>query len=177
MIVVDNLGIVKYANPVALATFGLSLEEGIGTSAFAYLHPDDIDRVAAEFLRLLATPGGTIRDSDRAVAANGEVREIEIVSTNALDSAAIAGIIVNGHDVTEHKRYVRELQALEQRFRLAFEDNMAPMIFTDLDDRVIAANDAFCEMIGFAREESSAATRRPSPTPKTSASPRSPTGA
>ena len=41
----------------------------------------------------------------------------------------------------------------EQRFRLAFEDNMAPMIFTDLEDRIVAANDAFCEMIGFAKEE------------------------
>jgi diguanylate cyclase (GGDEF)-like protein/PAS domain S-box-containing protein len=41
----------------------------------------------------------------------------------------------------------------EERFRLAFEDNMAPMIFTDLDDRIIAANDAFCQMIGRTREE------------------------
>jgi len=41
----------------------------------------------------------------------------------------------------------------EQRFQLAFEDNMAPMIFSDLDDLVIAVNDAFCEMIGFTREE------------------------
>ncbi len=153
MIVVDNLGIVKYANPVALATFGLTLEQGIGTSAFAYLHPDDVDRVAAEFLKLLATPGGTIRDTVMAVAANDEQREIEIISTNALDSPAIAGIIVNGRDVTDAKRYVRELEAVEQRFRLAFEDNMAPMIFTDLEDHVIAANDAFCQMIGFDREE------------------------
>jgi diguanylate cyclase (GGDEF)-like protein/PAS domain S-box-containing protein len=41
----------------------------------------------------------------------------------------------------------------EQRFRLAFEDNMAPMIFSDLDDLTIAVNDAFCEMVGFSREE------------------------
>jgi diguanylate cyclase (GGDEF)-like protein/PAS domain S-box-containing protein len=41
----------------------------------------------------------------------------------------------------------------EQRFRLAFEDNMAPMIFSDLDDLTIAVNDAFCQMVGFAREE------------------------
>ncbi len=41
----------------------------------------------------------------------------------------------------------------EQRFRLAFEDNMSPMIFNDLDDLTIAANDAFCEMVGFSREE------------------------
>ena len=48
---------------------------------------------------------------------------------------------------------VDELLSLEERFRLAFEDNMAPMLFTDLDDRVIAANDAFCEMIGYSRDE------------------------
>ncbi|MGA7834492.1 MAG: EAL domain-containing protein [Acidimicrobiales bacterium] len=153
MIVIDASGVVKYANPKALQIFGLSIEEGLGTNAFAYVHPEDIERVAAEFVRLLQTPGGTIRDNVRALAANGEVRDIELVSTNALDSANVAGIIVNGHDLTEQNRYVRQLQALEQQFRLAFEDNMAPMIFTDLDDRVIAANDAFCKMIGFSREE------------------------
>src|ERR1700690_3178768 len=41
----------------------------------------------------------------------------------------------------------------EQHFRLAFEENMAPMVFTDLQDCVIAANDAFCTMIGRTRSE------------------------
>ncbi len=41
----------------------------------------------------------------------------------------------------------------EQRFRFAFEDNMAPMVFSDRDDRAIAVNDAFCDMVGFSREE------------------------
>jgi diguanylate cyclase (GGDEF)-like protein/PAS domain S-box-containing protein len=46
-----------------------------------------------------------------------------------------------------------EMASLEERFRLAFEDNMAPMVFTDFDDRIITANDAFCEMLGYQREE------------------------
>ncbi|MGH9019556.1 MAG: putative bifunctional diguanylate cyclase/phosphodiesterase, partial [Acidimicrobiales bacterium] len=46
-----------------------------------------------------------------------------------------------------------QTESVEQRFRLAFEDNMAPMLFTDLHDRVFAANDAFCQMIGFSRDE------------------------
>ncbi|MCU1363285.1 MAG: diguanylate cyclase/phosphodiesterase with and sensor(s) [Acidimicrobiaceae bacterium] len=153
MLVIDGTGSVKYANPVTLETFGLSLEEGLGTSAFDYVHPDDLQRVISQFLKLLEMPRGSIRDVVRTIAANGETREIELVSTNALDSKAVAGIIVNGRDVTEHNQYVKQLQALEERFRLAFEDNMAPMIFTDLDDRVFAANDAFCTMIGFEREE------------------------
>lgn len=41
----------------------------------------------------------------------------------------------------------------EQRFRLAFQNNMAPMVFSDLQDRAVAVNDAFCRMVGFTREE------------------------
>ena len=41
----------------------------------------------------------------------------------------------------------------EQRFRLAFEENMAPMVFSDADDMAIAVNDSFCQMVGFTREE------------------------
>lgn len=153
LLVIDETGKVAYANPITLTTFGISLEEGIGTDAVTYLHPDDVERVFMRFLELIQMPSGSIRDTVRTIAANGEIRELELVSTNALDNAAVAGIIVNGRDVTEQTKYVKQLQALEERFRLAFEDNMAPMIFTDLNDRVFAANDAFCTMIGFSREE------------------------
>lgn len=42
---------------------------------------------------------------------------------------------------------------LEQRFHLAFEKNMAPMIISDYEDRILLANDAFCELVGYSREE------------------------
>ena len=45
------------------------------------------------------------------------------------------------------------MREAEERFRLAFEHNMAPMLFSDLEDRVIAVNDSFCRMVGFTREE------------------------
>ncbi len=41
----------------------------------------------------------------------------------------------------------------EERFHLAFEGNMSPMFFTDPEDRIIDANDAFCQMIGRTRGE------------------------
>jgi diguanylate cyclase (GGDEF)-like protein/PAS domain S-box-containing protein len=41
----------------------------------------------------------------------------------------------------------------EQRFRLAFEDNMAPMVFTSEKGLLFAVNDAFCEIVGRTREE------------------------
>jgi diguanylate cyclase (GGDEF)-like protein/PAS domain S-box-containing protein len=55
---------------------------------------------------------------------------------------------INAQRATEHA-----LTESEQRFRLAFENNMAPMSFSDHNDRMIAVNDAFCEMVGYARDE------------------------
>jgi diguanylate cyclase (GGDEF)-like protein/PAS domain S-box-containing protein len=41
----------------------------------------------------------------------------------------------------------------EERFRLAFENNMAPMLTSDLGNRLTAANEAFCQMLGRSKEE------------------------
>jgi diguanylate cyclase (GGDEF)-like protein/PAS domain S-box-containing protein len=41
----------------------------------------------------------------------------------------------------------------EERFRLAFEGNMAPMVFSDLGGMFLAVNDAFCKMSGRTKEE------------------------
>jgi diguanylate cyclase (GGDEF)-like protein/PAS domain S-box-containing protein len=69
-----------------------------------------------------------------------------VKQTEAALEATITAI--NAQRETEHA-----LSEAEQRFRIAFESNMAPMIFSDTEDRTIAVNDAFCEMVGFSREE------------------------
>ena len=84
---------------------------------------------------------GVVREAQFAVAHVRSVRDTQ----TALAETTVA---VETLMTTE-----RALSQSEQRFRLAFEDNMAPMIFVGLDDKVIAANDAFCDMIGRTREE------------------------
>jgi len=51
---------------------------------------------------------------------------------------------------------------------------MAPMVFTDLDDRIIATNDAFCSMIGRTRNELIGFDSKPFTYPMTWASPNRP---
>jgi diguanylate cyclase (GGDEF)-like protein/PAS domain S-box-containing protein len=46
-----------------------------------------------------------------------------------------------------------EVKKSEQRFRLAFEDNMAPMVFTNREGLLQAVNDAFCAIVGRTRRE------------------------
>jgi len=57
------------------------------------------------------------------------------------------------HTIAVELAAAEAIASSEQRFRLAFENNMAGIIFVDLDDRVLAANDSFCEMIGCRPDE------------------------
>jgi diguanylate cyclase (GGDEF)-like protein/PAS domain S-box-containing protein len=114
MIVLDATGTVTYANPRALEIFGITFEEGVGTSSFTYLHPDDLPRVLSRFAELVESPGSTFNDTVRTLTESGEVRELEIVSTNRINDAAVPGIVVNGRDVTERKHLTRALQTLTQ---------------------------------------------------------------
>ncbi len=41
----------------------------------------------------------------------------------------------------------------EERFRLAFENNMTATILLDRKDKIVEVNDAFCEMLGRSRDE------------------------
>src|SRR5664280_3354406 len=84
---------------------------------------------------------GIVREAQFAVAHVRSVYDTEAALEET--TVAIQNLIMTERALTES----------EQRFRLAFEDNMAPMIFVDLNERVIAANDAFCEMIGRSRDD------------------------
>ena len=67
------------------------------------------------------------------------VRSVQRTET-ALEETTVA---INALRATELAR-----AEAEERFRLAFENNMAPMLTMNLEGRLTAANEAFCEMVG-----------------------------
>lgn len=82
------------------------------------------------------------------------LREIELALVRIDSMTATRNALVKATGAVKALSAVEHaLSESEQRFRLAFEDNMSPMIFNDLEDRAIAVNDAFCQMVGYPREE------------------------
>ncbi len=78
-----------------------------------------------------------LRDVDHALVTRRADERIS--STLAVATRALEG-----------QRNAEKAQVIaEQRFELAFEENMSPMIVTDTDDAIIAANRAFCNMVGY----------------------------
>lgn len=109
--VIGPQGSVIYANPSGLAMFGVSAEEAIGSNAFEYIHPEDRERVADRHAQLASSPGASTTDTIRFRAMTGEIRFLEVVRTNLLHLPAIAGIVINGRDVTERNAHLASLEA------------------------------------------------------------------
>ena len=64
-----------------------------------------------------------------------------------------ARTMAEAHSVAIETDAAEALAQSEQRFRLAFEGNMAPMVFSDRSGKFLAVNDAFCQMSGRTKEE------------------------
>ncbi len=110
LFVVDQQGVLTYANPAASVVFGVNLGEAVGTIAFRFIHPDDVDLLIAKHVELVGTPGQSVVLTLRMVSAAGEVRVLETVATNCIEIPSVAGLVINGRDVTERNEYMTRLE-------------------------------------------------------------------
>ena len=152
---VDDTGIIRHANAVFTTLTGYDLADLVGRSIEDIVPPSARARHVEQRRRFV--DGGRVRTMGRHLNLSLLRRD---GSELAVD-IALAPIVLGGRpwtitlvrDDSAERSASRARDEIEQRFRLAFEENMAPMAFTDLDDRCIAVNDAFCAMVGRTREE------------------------
>jgi PAS domain S-box-containing protein len=114
-------GTVRYRSPASNRILGYTAENAVGHDVFFLVHPDDAPGVAADFARILTTPGGSQRSDLRVQHGDGSWRWIEAVATNLLHEPGVRAIVANYRDVTERKRAEDELRASEARHRAVSE--------------------------------------------------------
>jgi diguanylate cyclase (GGDEF)-like protein/PAS domain S-box-containing protein len=154
----DEQDVIQYSNEVLSTLTGYAREQLIGQNV-AMLVPKRLRGSNAY---------PTTSDHDFAVLCHDE-SEIPVDFTlspithegrswsvaSIRDTRALEGVDRDGHTRAEE---VENLAATsmpqgDERFRLAFEDNMAPMVFSSHEGLMLAVNDAFCEIVGRTREE------------------------
>lgn len=65
----------------------------------------------------------------------------------------INGLMFSLFETTERVRAEMELQKSEARYRMLYETMRDPFVQVDMDGRIVDCNDAYCQMLGYTREE------------------------
>jgi diguanylate cyclase (GGDEF)-like protein/PAS domain S-box-containing protein len=141
IIVTDEAGTMQYVSPAFERILGYSVEAYTDDMG-SFVHPDDLDRITEEFPPLIDDPSRVLHTDLRSQDADGRWRYFEATITNRLDDPDVQGVVGNLHDNTE-------LREAHERFRSAFENAPIGMAMADLEGRIIRANPALGDIVGW----------------------------
>ncbi len=100
VVILDATGIFRYASPSHQKILGYTAEALVGTSIFNLFSTEELQSTLTSFINSMKTKT-MARQKCRLRHANGSTRVIEYVGRSCFDDPAIAGFVVNGHDVTD----------------------------------------------------------------------------
>jgi PAS domain S-box-containing protein len=125
--VIDDDGTIQYESPAIERVLGYAPDELVGENAFAYIHPEDRDRVWAQFTEMVDQPGSvTANVQYRFKHADGSWMWLETAGTSE-SHPAVEGYVITSRNVTAQKAYERELERQNERL-----DSFAEIVSHDL---------------------------------------------
>ncbi|HXG47497.1 MAG TPA: PAS domain S-box protein [Methylomirabilota bacterium] len=110
--VLDTQATILYESPAIERVLGYRPDELIGVNCLSLVHPEDRDRVAAQFQAVCAAPGSVASSELRFRHKDGSWRFLEAAARNLDRTPGVTGVVVNSRDVTERKRAEEEIQRL-----------------------------------------------------------------
>ena len=122
----------------------------VGRRLTQLLHGDD--QAANDALMAGLTEGKRDRYELECLAyrQGGTLACVHLVVSSIRDAAGTpVCTMAVAHDVTAQRQEERRLQAAEGRFRLLFEQNVAGMLRTTVDGKILECNEAFARMLGY----------------------------
>ena len=137
-------------NDAAVDLYGYSRDELLARTIRDIRPPEDLPALEAH----LAAPSTGLRKSGvwRHLTKEGRVVEVEVESHDVAFEGR-AGRLVLVTDQTERLRILRELTESQEKFRAFFDSGAFGSLFGDVHGNVLAANDEYLRIVGYAKEE------------------------
>ena len=142
-------GTYTYVSPSVQKILGFSPEELIGTSPYQLFHHDDLELIAK-------THQGAIENINKyKVEYRMRCKDQSFIwletMTQVIRNAEgnVEYIITNSRNINERKQVYQALQESEMRFRNFFEQSLLGIAIHDPNGKVISANPALLNMLGY----------------------------
>jgi PAS domain S-box-containing protein len=153
IVLLNAEGRMKFASPATKRMFGYALSDEFTGNPAELTHPDDLNLVLPELMRLLEEPSYAPTLQYRMVTKSGNWKWVESTFTNLLTDPDVEAIVINFRDVTERKQAEIEQQASERRFRTIIEISPVPMVLNDDKQNITFLNKAFIETFGYTMQD------------------------
>ncbi|MDN3689814.1 PAS domain-containing protein [Cyclobacterium jeungdonense] len=137
-----------YVSPNYTVHVGYEENEILGTKAIDKFHPDDRERVIAEFAGLAQKK--RIKCSPyRFKRKDGSWCWLQSVATDLSGDPAVGGIVVNSVEITELIEAQERLKKSEARYRGFYESQTNYVLRTDMEGKYTYVNKKFIEDFGW----------------------------
>ncbi len=134
IVVIRNDGSIGYESPSVQRMLGYRVEDLLGQNGLQFVHPDDFAAASGAFGHLLQNPGSTYSVELRVRHVDGSWHTVQAMAHSLIHDPAVAGIVVNFRDVTEHKAAEEALAKYRRHLEKAVEERTIRL--KDLDGQL-----------------------------------------
>lgn len=146
-------GNIIFASPSISRILGYSEEDVLHTSAFQYIHPEDLVWAFQSFEREVEENPEIKFIVVRVLRKNGEWLWCNIRGHNLLNNPAIGAIAVYIHDDTPRRKVTDALRESEKRFRNLIRDLQIGVLLQDATGKIEITNSAMCRLFDTCENE------------------------
>ncbi|MCW2770043.1 MAG: hypothetical protein JWR27_1476 [Aeromicrobium sp.] len=149
----DSEGALTSVTSALPERLGWAVEEVVGRTGLGFVHPDDRQGAERAWYDVVTGRAGQRSLEVRLTRADQRVSWARVVMTDLRDDPDVRAVVGNVTDITEHKQEQAARRDIEERFRARFDQSRLPQSIQAGDGTYEAVNDAFCALVGRAREQ------------------------
>ena len=148
VMILDFDGNFSHVSPSSELVMGIAADKMLEMNFFYLIHPEDIDQVKKNILKLKNSKRIQI-PSYRIKTTSKEWRWIETVFTNLLADPAVNGLVANSRDVTEFVNQERKLIDSLQRYDIVAKATSDTISDYDVQKDILQFNEGIFNMFGY----------------------------
>lgn len=153
VVLIDASSKILYASPSVKQVLGYTPEELIGKTGFDLVAPQHRSLTMRELAKLVLKPKGVVTVEYQTVRKDKRMIWVEAIGTNLLFEQNVNGVVVNFHDITDHKRFEEKIKRENAEDEALLASIGEGIVATDNTGKITMTNQAACDMLGWTKKD------------------------